>query len=283
MADDRRIGRLGLRVLGAALVAVFVLSAVLFGRQVWIAAGFPLDDDWIHQVVGRNLAFHGVPSFVPGEAPAGSTSTLWPAIVALNHLLFAAIEPYVFLFVFNIAMTGLSVVSIAMLAAEDGLPRLEAACLFVLPALTGNFLWLATSGMEHSLFVACVLLSATIWLSSRVLTASRAAGAGVILGVAILTRVEALAFVPIFLMGRWLIDGAPRKSVVRIELFFFLAPLVGATLLVLADNLWTSGTVLPVTMRGRRWLYFGPLAIRPLPSCSTNGRSASSGGISGST
>src|SRR5690349_6595829 len=235
----------------------FMVGIALFGQQAQRFAGFPLDDAWIHQVVGGNLARYGVPSFAPGDAPAGSTSTLWPAVVALNRLVFSAVEPHLFLFVFNAAMLALSLAAIAALAIEDRLPTAEAACLIVLPALTGNFLWLAASGMEHSLFVALVLLAAAIWTSPRLSPRTNAAFAGTVLGLAILTRIEAIAFAPIFLVARQLIDSRQRPFAAVSTLAWFLGPLVIATLLVVANNLWTSGTVLPVTMQGRRWLYFG--------------------------
>ncbi len=102
--NDRSASRSDYRLLLVALAILFVIDVILFGAEVLTARGFPLDDAWIHQVIGRNLALHGVPSFIPGEAPAGSTSTLWPAIVALNHLFLAGVEPYVFLLVFNLLM-----------------------------------------------------------------------------------------------------------------------------------------------------------------------------------
>lgn len=243
-------------MIGAGVLA-FLVGTALFGQQVQRFAGFPLDDAWIHQIVGGNLARYGVPSFAPGDAPAGSTSTLWPAVVALNRLLFSAVEPHLFLFVFNAAMLALSFAAIATLAIEDRLPAAEAACLIILPALTGNFLWLAASGMEHSLFVALVLLAAAVWTSPRLSPRTSTALAGTALALAILTRIEAIAFVPIFLVGRWLIDGRRRPFAAVSTLAWFLGPILVATLLVLANNLWTSGTALPVTMQGRRWLYFG--------------------------
>ena len=43
------------------------------------------------------------------------------------------------------------------MAALDGLPLLYALALALLPALSGNYVWLAFIGMEHVLFVTLSL------------------------------------------------------------------------------------------------------------------------------
>src|SRR5262245_22736833 len=65
-----------------------LLSIVLVILYVQVAGGgFPLDDSWIHQVYGRNLAQTGRWEFVPGEPSAASTSPLYTVVLALGYLL----------------------------------------------------------------------------------------------------------------------------------------------------------------------------------------------------
>jgi hypothetical protein len=58
--------------------AVLLIVAVVGVLAYALAAngGFPLDDSWIHQVYGRNLAQTGQWAFVPGVPSAASTSPL---------------------------------------------------------------------------------------------------------------------------------------------------------------------------------------------------------------
>ncbi|HEX2907647.1 MAG TPA: hypothetical protein VHO69_12335, partial [Phototrophicaceae bacterium] len=69
---------------GLLLVAA-LFSVVLFVRAA--NGGFPLDDSWIHQVYGRNLAQTGQWAFVPGIPSAASTSPLYTVLLALGYAL----------------------------------------------------------------------------------------------------------------------------------------------------------------------------------------------------
>jgi hypothetical protein len=79
----------------------FILGIAAIGWPVSTNGGFPLDDSWIHQVVGRNVARFGIPGFNPGTASSGSSSTIWPWIIALNYGLFPSVSPVGFLFALN--------------------------------------------------------------------------------------------------------------------------------------------------------------------------------------
>jgi hypothetical protein len=228
----------------------FALGVGAIGLPVLRNKGFPLDDSWIHQVVGRNAADLGTPGFVAGSASSGSSSALWPWIIALNYRVLPWLAPVAYLFIFNCCCLLAVIVTLYRSAVADQLPKLEAALLGSLPALTGNFVWLAATGMEHLLLIAATFSAAYFWFPQRSSRpVARAVMAGSACGIAIITRPEAVAFVPLFVAAAWPI----RKT--RRELMAFLGPCAFALSLVLINNEWTSHSLLPVTYSGRKWLY----------------------------
>ncbi|MEK7214667.1 MAG: hypothetical protein AAB289_03635, partial [Chloroflexota bacterium] len=60
--------------------AYLLVPAVLGG-----AAGFPLDDAWIHQTFARNLATLGQIAVNPGDPVSASTSPVWTIVLAAGH------------------------------------------------------------------------------------------------------------------------------------------------------------------------------------------------------
>lgn len=241
----------------AIAVAVIVIACVVLGTTVISLPvlrehGFPLDDSWIHQIIGRNTAQFGVPGYVPGVATAGSSSAIWPWIIALNYRLMPFVAPTVYLLLFNILCLAAIVFVLYSAATRDGLRPLETVALAALPAITGNFAWLISTGMEHLLFIATAFLAAHFWLSpnpeARV---SKPLLAGLFCGLSIASRQEGGAFLPIFLVAGWWL-GKPRR-----EFILFLIPSAIFVALVILNNLWTSHSVMPVTFSGRRWLYLG--------------------------
>src|SRR5204863_910871 len=65
------------------LAAVVPLTLFLLReREIAGAAGFPLDDAWIHLHFARNLAEGAGFSYNPGVAVAGSTAPLWTLLLA---------------------------------------------------------------------------------------------------------------------------------------------------------------------------------------------------------
>src|SRR5262245_10418811 len=66
-----------------ASVLVYVIAA----HSIAGSAGFPLDDAWIHQTYGRNLAQTGHWEYVPGVPSAGSTSPVYTLLLALGYFL----------------------------------------------------------------------------------------------------------------------------------------------------------------------------------------------------
>src|ERR1051326_3537971 len=66
---------------------ISVLVYVLAGRLIAGQSGFPLDDSWIHQTYGRNLAQTGQWQYVPDVESAGSTSPFYTLLLAVGYFL----------------------------------------------------------------------------------------------------------------------------------------------------------------------------------------------------
>ena len=66
------------------LLAAALSLTILLLRERWIAgaAGFPLDDSWIHLQFARNLAEGNGFAYNPGVPVAGSTAPLWTLLLA---------------------------------------------------------------------------------------------------------------------------------------------------------------------------------------------------------
>lgn len=54
-----------------------------------------------------------------------------------------------------------------VMTEKDGLDGPASWCLAIAPALSGNFLWFGTLGMEHLLFILLSLCVITIWFSTE--------------------------------------------------------------------------------------------------------------------
>jgi len=142
-------------VLALVLVAMYALAA---------GGGFPLDDAWIHQTYGRNLALNGEWAFIPGQPSAASTSPLYTVLLAIGYLLRL---PYMLWTHFlGVLALGISAMLGARLA-ERVAPQTKwigwIAGLALL--LTWHLIWAAASGMETMLFGMFTLL--LIWLAWR--------------------------------------------------------------------------------------------------------------------
>ena len=254
LMQDRPLSLLAWRwvlVVSAAYLIGLASLAVALRHNL----GFPLDDSWIHQEIARNLVQRHSFGFTPGVTSSGSSSTLWTFVLALNYLLFPTHSPVFFPLVLNSILLILSGVLLWRMAALDGLPLHCALALALLPALSGNYVWLAFIGMEHVLFVTLSLLAILLWFRAR--EAPRHAAlrtsllAGLALGALGSTRPEGLALcLLLFALYKWC--GRTLADVLRAAAVAVLF-LVPSFLL----NLKTSGSLLPLTLRGRRFLYIG--------------------------
>jgi hypothetical protein len=243
------------------VVAVYAAGLVSLGLALRHNVGFPLDDSWIHQEIARNLVQHHSFGFTPGVTSSGSSSTLWTFILSINFLLFPTHSPVFFPLVLNSFLITFSGILLWQMAALDGLPLLYALALALLPALSGNYLWLAFIGMEHLLFVTLSLTAILLWFRPRGArqklsphpdtSVHSSLLAGLALGALGMTRPEGLALgVLLFALYKWCgrsLGDVFRAAAVAV---LFLVP----SFLI---NLKTSGSLLPMTLRGRRFLFSG--------------------------
>ncbi len=215
--------------------------AVGWGRA---GPGFPFDDGWIHAVFARNLARYGAIGFQSGEWTGGTTSLLWVVLLAVGQRLGLS-APWA------AALCGagawIAAGACFFLLLRDGLHSLRAALAWsLLLAALGPLVYLALSGMETALFLALSLAAMAAFSRERY---GLAGGA---LALLVLTRVEGLAVVG--LLGLALVLKRRRWSAVAVVL---LPPLVILLLYGLYNTLVT-GSPLPTTMAGRKWLWGFP-------------------------
>ena len=149
------VSRSGLLVAGLAL-AVLVAQILLAMRLTdgrWV---YTLDDAYIHLVMARNLALHGVWGVAPETFAACSSSPLWTLLLALGMRVLGAREWLPGLF--NLAFTLLTLLAVdRILARRDVSARQRVAAglaLFFLVPLTV----IASTGMEHVLHVLLTVL-----------------------------------------------------------------------------------------------------------------------------
>lgn len=240
--------------------ALILLAAVLLGVLYVASAGgnFPLDDSWIHQTYGRNLAQYGEWAFLPGVPSAASTSPLYTVVLAAGYTLGVPFRIWTHgLGILALALTGM----IGARMAEQVLPKQR-----YVPLATGlalvvawHLLWAAASGMETMIF--CLFTLLLIWLGWRELqTRSQAAKSlilrggifGIAAALATLTRPEGVLLAG--LVGLALLLARPNMTWRGIILWGGAAAV--AYLIVLAPylnfNLQVTGGLLPNTAAAKR-------------------------------
>lgn len=223
---------------GALLLTAVALAAALglfLQRERLIAggvglSGFPLDDAWIHFQFARNLASgHGF-AYNPDVPVAGSTAPLWTLLLGGMFKAGGAHPAWAKLAGVAAALAAACLARwLALLWTGDRALGLTAA---LATAWSAPLVWGALSGMEVALAAALV----TGALAAH--AAGRAAMSAALVGLAALTRPEAVLLVPLL----WL--GGPltllRSAIVWGVPLAMLTPWA-------AFNLRTAGTPWPAT------------------------------------
>ncbi len=245
-----------LRPSDALLLAVALLWSLLYIATV--DGGFPLDDSWIHQVYGRNLAETGLWSFVPGVPSAASTSPLYTVLLSVGYRLNI---PYA-LWTHGLgvlALWGAGVLASRMV--ERLLPRPRYLSLLGGLAVISawHLIWAAVSGMEtmlFSLWTLALLLLAWRELDERSPATRDLISRGVIFGACAafttLTRPEGIVLTG--LIGLAFLLLRPQKSLSAVLVYGVAAGV--AFLLVMSPylvfNLQLTGGLLPDTAAAKQ-------------------------------
>jgi hypothetical protein len=194
------------------------------------AAGFPLDDSWIHLHFARNLAEGAGFAYNPGIPVAGSTAPLWTLLLGAAS---AILGPSLWTAkALGIACAVATAVLTRRAAAAWGTGRVAALAAAVALVWSGPMVWGALSGMEVTL--AAALLAAALLAHARGRTGWSALAAAL----AVLARPESILVVPLLLAAR-------PVGVRRLAAFALI------TAAVLAPAVWfsmaTVGSPLPAT------------------------------------
>ncbi len=211
-------------------VAVPLAALLTAERRIAGAAGFPLDDAWIHLQFARNLAEGSGFSYNPGVPVAGSTAPLWTLLLAAA---FAVTGPSIAVVkVIGVATTVAAalVTRAAALAWGASAPAALAAALAML--WSGPLAWGSLSGMEVPL--ASLLVAAALWAHAR----GRLLSTALFAALAPLARPESIVLLP-------LLAVSTTPIVRRCGVFVGLATIVLAP--AVAFSLATVGAPVPAT------------------------------------
>jgi ankyrin repeat protein len=237
-----------------ALALLQSAALVVFGGSLAAIHGFSLDDAWIHQVVARTFAGSGTLGYIAGHHGAGATSYLWAALLAINYR-FVHADPVVFTLALNVTLTllvGQSLL-VMLLGARPGerthLWSFQSVAIAGLATFGGNFLWFAFSGMEVMLFLSLSLGAIVLAASEDRHTRVVRLLAGACAGAVALTRPEGVLLCPL------LVAASLRWDSNRRDTALLVAPWAVALAAYVGTNLHATGTPLPSTLAGRRWLW----------------------------
>jgi hypothetical protein len=233
---------------GSLLVAQ-VLALAWVAHLTSFAEGFPLDDAWIHQVVGRTFARTGVIGYTPERFGSATTSLLWATLIAANHA-WLHLAPAFFAFVINSALfVATGQLWLAMLR-RDGAPDGLAFGCAVFAATAANFVWFALSGMESMLLVFLSTTAIWLWVDRGRRPSLRAWGSGLAVALVFLTRPEAAAILVVLAVML-----QPARRPWR-DLFALAIPCLLAVSGYALAMATATGDVRPSTLEGRKAIWF---------------------------
>lgn len=256
--------------------AVFLLLAImLVAAYVAVAGGnFPLDDSWIHQTYGRNLAELGEWSFVPGEPSAASTSPLYTVLLSIGYRLEVPFRWWTHgMGALALALTAMLAARLAQMPVQDVGQKKRAAWFAGLGVLgTWHLIWAAASSMETIIF--SLLTLALLWLAWRELEPQRdnrlpklvlrGAVFGGLTALATLARPEGVLLGAIAALLMLVVR--PQGSLRSVIVYGVGAALAFAAIMspYLALNLQLTGGLLPDTAQAK-FEQFAVLLAQPYP------------------
>jgi hypothetical protein len=254
-----RLSRKGTWLAHAALAALEVAALFFFAEPWPVIHGFSIDDAWIHQVVARTFAQTGTLGYAPGQFGAGATSYLWASLLAVNYR-WLHVDPVAYTLALNVALylgSGAMLLSMALRPGEARRPTsspaidaVKAVLVVALASVGGNCLWFVFSGMEATLviFLSVAAIAAITDDSPR--RATRVTGA-LAAGLLALTRPETMALGPFLAVASSRLGKKPR------EVAFLVAVWAAAVVLYFGVNAAATGSPMPATLNGRKWIWVG--------------------------
>ncbi len=225
---------------------LFLLCYVALLCSCWCIAlleypeGVTLDDGWIHLSFARNLCRNHVWSINPQEGVSGGASSiLWVLLLAGGYLFTdnGVWMSYFYNFVFLGCLSLLQRRFIEEIFQSWRHWKIILASLFIISV--GNLIWFAFSGMETLAFVVPGLSS--IYFASR----KEYVLAGIFSFFIALVRPEGIIVAVIVAV---LVRRKPKAS-----FWIFLSGFSGFVLTCFW-NYYLTGTILPSTLIGRRWI-----------------------------
>lgn len=214
------------------LIAAALALTILLARERLIAgaAGFPLDDSWIHLHFARNLAEGAGFAYNPGVPVAGSTAPLWTLLLAAGARVAGA--SLVMAKTLGVAAALAAALLLRRAAVAWGASRPTALVAAIALCWSGPFVWGALSGMEVTLAALLVTVALLALARDRlVLTALTGA-------LAALARPEAIVLLPLLAL-------ASRPTLKRLAAFAAIVIVVLGPFMVFC---WaTTGTPIPAT------------------------------------
>jgi hypothetical protein len=256
-----------------SLFVVQMAALWILGRGISPAAGFPLDDAWIHQLVARSLVETGTLGAVADHPLSGATSLLWPLVLSFNHAALG-LPPALFSVLVNAVLYVVAGQLLLRLLLRDGMVLGVAWTLAALASIAGNHVWFVFSGMEATALIALFVALALVWTSGRP-TPGAALVAGLLLAAAVLVRPEAVVAGGVLLLSsRWLAWPVKRAILALVPV---AATVIGLLVVTLGRG--------PSTMTGRRWMWLasgrGWMRTYSRRTCSLAGPSGSAASFSG--
>lgn len=252
------------------LLAFSAVIAVCF--YVLVAnGGFPLDDSWIHQVYGRNLAQTGVWSFIPGVPSAASTSPLYTVLLSLGYKL--GLDYRFWTHFLGIIALGVSAVLAAHLTSRLLPGRRVISFLGGLVVVGAwHLVWAAASGMETMLFSMWTLVLITLtwreWDNQQPLNTTTLLLRGALFGasaaLSTITRPEGIVLAGI--AGILILVARPHDTFSKLLIWIAGAGLAFLVFVApyLALNIQLTGGLLPDTAAAKQAEY-APLLLESYP------------------
>jgi arabinofuranosyltransferase len=265
------------------LTALLATAGYLIFAYTHGLIGFPLDDAWIHQTYGRNLAETGQLAYLPGQPSAGSTSPAWSFLLSVGYLL--GVDYRLWAHLLGALALAASAWFTSHLFLRLSPSRTTAALLAgLLCATEWHLVWAAASGMETTLFIALSLALLDYFFShvgaasdpatggpaslKQEQTIIRAIGIGLLAGILTLTRPEGLGLAGLVVGASAILPLPQDRQTVRQRLLAAGASLIALAIILapyVAFNLNRSGSVFPNTFYAKQAEYRVQLQALPLP------------------